>query len=197
VTKSPFDVLELITGRVGKLTAFVAALGGLAVGILNYSEQVRDKLTALHLYTPAPCVEVDTVILPATVKLSEWDNMRIRVKGRSNCSSPFGLYVTFVRRSSRQPEFVLRVPHEDLPECKGLAPFQVPRCWDPKKPIKLGKGTWEWEVLPPPLAQLSNPRAVEKISVTWSVHDYDAPTKPPLRVDNATIEIHNDTRDSS
>jgi hypothetical protein len=78
-----------------------------------------------------------------------------------------------------------------LPECKGRAP-QEPRCWDPKKPVSSGKGNWEWEVLPPPLAQLSDPRRIEKISITWYVYDYDAPTKSAILVGNSTIEVHNE-----
>ena len=83
----------------------------------------------------------------------------------------------------------MRVPHEDLAECKDRAPRE-PRCWDPKKPVSTGKGPWEWEVLPPPLAQLSDPRSIEKISITWYVYDYDAPTKDALEVGNAAIEVH-------
>jgi hypothetical protein len=196
-TKSAFDFVDLITGRIGKITGLVVAIGGLAVGALTQSEQILNKLTALGLYTPPPCAQVDPLIIPATVKYSEWDNMKIKLKGRNNCLTSLGLYVTFVRRTASEPRYVLRVPHDDLPECKGLAPLQEPKCWDPKKPISIAKGDWEWDVLPPPLRQLSDPRRIEKISMTWAVYDFDAPTKPPIRVDTATIEVHNDAGNAS
>jgi hypothetical protein len=195
-TKGAFDVLDLITGRIGKITALLTALGGLALLILTQSEQILNKLTALGLYTPPPCVQVDPLMIPATVKYSEWDNMKIKVKGRNNCSTPFGLYVTFVPRIGSEPRFLLRVPHEDLPECKGRAQ-QEPKCWDPKKPVSRTNGDWEWYVLPPPLAPLSDPRRIEKISLTWAVYDYDAPTKPAISTDNTTIEVHNDAGNAS
>jgi hypothetical protein len=196
-TKSAFDFVDLITGRIGKITALVVAIGSLAVGALTQWETFIGKLVEMGLYTRPPCVQVNPLMIPATVKYSEWDNMKIQLKGRTNCSTPLGLYVTFVRRTASEPRFVLRVPHEDLPECKGLAPLQEPKCWDPRKPISIGKGDWEWDVRPPPLAQLSDPRRIEKISMTWAVHDYDAPTKPPIRVDTATIEVHSEAGSAS
>jgi hypothetical protein len=188
--------VEVLTGRIGKITGLVTTIGGLALLILTQSEQILNKLTALRLYTPLPCVQVEPLMVPATVKYSEWDRMKLKLKGRNNCSAPLGLFVTFVPRSVSEARFVVRVPHEDLPECKGRAPLE-PKCWDPKKPVSSGKGDWEWEVLPPPLAQLSDPRRIEKISITWYVYDYDAPTKPAIRVDSATIEVHNDAGNPS
>ena len=195
-TKSAFDFVDLITGRIGKITALLTAIGGLALLILTQSEQILTKVTALGLYTPPPCVEVEPLMMPATVKYSEWDSMRLKLKGRNNCSTVLGLFVTFLPRSASEARFVVRVPHEDLPECKGRAP-QEPKCWDPKKPVSIAKGDWEWDVLPPPLRQLSDPHRIEKISMTWAVHDFDAPTKPPIRVDTATIEVHNDAGNAS
>jgi len=190
-TKSAFDLVDLITGRIGKITALLTAIGGFVLLILTQSEQVLNKLTALGLYTPLSCVQVEPLMIPATVKYSEWESMKLKLKGRNNCSTPFGLFVTFVPRSASETGFVVRVPHEDLPECKGRTP-QEPICWDPKKPVSSGKGDWEWEVLPPRLARMSDPRRIEKISITWYVYDYDAPTKPAIRVGSATIEVHND-----
>jgi hypothetical protein len=190
-TKGAFDFVDLVTGRIGKITALLTAVGGLVLLILTQSEQILTKVTALGLYTPRPCVQVEPLVIPATVKYSEWESMKLKLKGRNNCSTPLGLFVIFVPRSASETGFVVRVPHEDLPECKGRAP-QEPRCWDPKKPVSSGKGAWEWEVLPPRLALLSDPRRVEKISITWYVYDYDSPTKSAIQVGSATIEVQND-----
>lgn len=195
--KSASDFVDLISGRIGKITALVVAIGSLAVGALTQWEKVIDKLVEAGVYTRPSCVLVYPLVFPATVKYSEWDSMKMKLKGRNNCSTSPGLYVTFVRRSTSEPRFVLRVPHEDLPECKGLAPLQVPKCWDPKKPIRNGKGDWEWDVLAPPLTRLSDPRRTEKVSLTWAVYDFDAPTKPAIRVDSAEIEVQNDAESAS
>ena len=190
-TKGGFEFIELLTGKIGKLTAFLTAIGGLAVLILTQSEQILSKATSLGLYTPRPCVEVEPLVIPATVKYSEWDSMKLKLKGRNNCSTPLGLFVIFVPGSASETGFVVRVPHEDLPECKTLAP-KDPTCWNPKKPVSSGKGAWEWEVPPPRLARMRDPRQIEKISITWYVYDYDSPTKSAILVDSATIEVHND-----
>ena len=193
-TKGASDFVGLITGKIGKITALLTAIGGLVLAIQTNSASILNLLTALGLYTPytpPPCVQVEPLMIPATVKYSEWDNMKMKLKGRNNCSTPFGLYVTFVPRSASEARFVLRVPHEDLPECKGGAP-QDPKCWDPRKPVSKGRGDWECEIPPPPLARLSDPRSIENISITYYVYDYDAPTKPAIRVGSATIKVEND-----
>lgn len=189
--KSGSDWIELVTGRIGKITALVGAIGGLLLLILTQIDKIQNEAVRVGLYSPRPCVEVnaDHVVFPKTVKYSEWDNMRIRLKGRNNCNRPLGLYVTFVRRTASEPRFILRVPHEELPECRGKAPLQEPKCWDPKKPVAIAKGDWEWATLPPPLSQLSDPRSIETISVTWEVRDYDEPTKPPIAVGSVPIEV--------
>ena len=108
-TKSAFDFVDLITGRIGKITALLTAIGGLALLVLTQSEQILNKAIALGLYKLPPCVEVEPLMIPATVKYSEWDSMRLKLKGRNNCSTPLGLFVTFVPRSSSEARFVLRV----------------------------------------------------------------------------------------
>jgi hypothetical protein len=186
-TKAAFEFVDLITGRIGKIGGLLIAVGV----ILTQSELIRNKITALGLYTPSPCVQAEPLIMPATVKYSEWDSMKLKLKGRNNCSTPFGLFVTYIPRSASETNFVVKVPHESLPECTGRAQ-QEPKCWDGKRPVSSGKGDWEWEFLPPPLARLSDPRRIEKISIAWYVYDYDAPAKSAILVGNSTIEVHND-----
>jgi hypothetical protein len=190
-TKGAFDFVDLLTGRIGKITAFLTALGGLVLLILTQSEQILTKATALGLYTPRQCVEVEPLVIPAAVKYSEWDSMKLKLKGRNNCSAPLGLFVIFVPASASETGFVIRVPHEDLPECRSGAP-KDPTCWNPKKPLRSGKGAWEWEVPPPRLARMRNPGQTEKISITWYVYDYDSPAKSAIQVNSATIEVQND-----
>lgn len=183
------DWIDVATGRVGKITAFFTTLGALVLVLLNQSEQIQKKVTAM--LAPRQCVEVSKVVVPRTIEYSEWDKMRIQITGRNNCDETLGLYVTFQGRVSSEPRFRLRPPYEDLPECGGGEPVQLPKCWDRKKPVAIGKGEWGWEVLPPPLVQLNDPTPTARISVTWDVRNVDQPDKPPLASDSAQIEVTN------
>ena len=185
------DWIEIATGRVGKITAFLTAIGAFVLVMLNQSEQIGNKLSAMGWFSPRPCVEVSKADIPNTIEYAEWDNMRIRFEGRNNCDGMLGLYVTFQGRVSSEPRFRLRPPHEDISDCRGTGPVQLPKCWDRKKPVAIGKGEWDWEVLPPPLAQLSDPTPSATISVSWEVRNVDQPDKPPLASDLAQIVVTN------
>jgi hypothetical protein len=185
------DWLDVVTGRIGKVSALVAAVGGLVVLVLNQSAQIHEKLVAMKILSAPPCVEISRVVIPPTVRYSEWDNMRIKVEGRNNCDEPLGLYVTFLPRTAENPSFRLRVPHEDDPDCSGTPAVLEPKCWDPKKPVAIRKGEWQWEMLPPPLESLSDSWSTDTISVSWEVRDYDDPQRP-IATDSAQIAVTND-----
>jgi len=190
-TKSSFDaVLDLLTGRIGKITALLGAVAALLVMVFDTGKKTIDKITASM--TQAPCLVVTQSSIPAKVKYSEWDGTKFKLKGHNSCSSEPGLYVTFLRRSASETRFIVGIPHDDLPQCKGLTPIHEQACWGRKKPVIIGKGDWDWDVLLPPLTRLTNPRGTEKVLITWEVRDMDNPTKPPIFVDSATIEIQND-----
>lgn len=195
--KGGTDWIELVTGRVGKITALAGAISALLAVILTQFSDVQEKLKQFGVISPPPpCVEVktDQVVFPNDVKYSEWDNMRIRLSGRNNCERPLGLYVTFVRRTTKDPRFTLRVPYDDLAECTGKAPLLEPKCWDRKKPVaNIGKREWEWETPPPPLSRLSDSRSTETILVAWEVRDLDEPNKSPIAAGSAPIKVTYDT----
>lgn len=206
-TKGGFGFIDLLTGRIGKATALVAAVGGLVLMILNKSElilgksdQVLGKLAAMGLYTRAPCVQVDEFMIPATVKYKEWENMTIKLNGHNNCSITLDGYVTFDRRTDAGSRLIrFRLPHEDLPECRRQAlqvPLQEPTCWDAMIPILIGKGKWQWDLRPPPLETLSDPRQIGKIAITWRLHNYDSPTNKPMWVRDSVTEVQNDPGDA-
>ena len=191
--KSGFDVfMERITGRVGKITALVAALGGLVIAGLTQSDQIRAKLVSTGWYTPRPCVSIDTTAFPATVKLSEWDNTTVTLHGSKNCTTDLGLYVAFLRDIRNDQLFVVRPPRGNYKECNALRSDLFPNCWDFKKPLVNGKGEWSWNVPLPPLERLSDPHRVEKILVSWSVRDYDDPNKSPILADTAAITVQSE-----
>lgn len=191
-TKSVSGPVDVITGWLLSIKGLMVAIGGAVLVALTLWPQITGKLADLG-YTPAPCLQVDPPMFPATVEYTEWDHTTIKLKGRNNCSKTPGLYVTFAPRTGKSL-LRLRLPHEELAECKGLF-LQEPTCWDTKK--NFDKGDWEWNVLLPPLVRVDDPPRVEKIWITWAVYDSDAPTKPPILTDNAPVEVRNPARDAS
>jgi hypothetical protein len=191
--KRAFDFFDKITKRIGKIKALVVIVGALVVAVLTYARQITTILKDMGIYTPPPCVEVVEVVIPPTIKYSEWEHMKITLKGRNNCSNQIGLYVSFLPQASSERRIVLRGPHEDYAECRLIASSREPKCWDPKKPIITGKGKWEWNVPPPHLEKLADPLPIEKISFNWYVYDFDAPDKPAIQTGTAIIEVQNDT----
>lgn len=182
---SPTGVLDTVTGNLGKITALLGAVAAL----LAASQGLFD-----HLFpsTQRPCVEIDAQVFPEAVKYTEWDKTPIRIKGRNTCGKSLGVYVTFVRRQTGKPNFVLGTPY-DHPECERGTPEQVPKCWDGKKPVRIDNhGNWEWETRPPPLSLLSDPGPIEEIAVTWEVRDIDEPAGAPLARSLATVKLIDD-----
>ena len=194
-TKSTFDFVDLLTGRIGKITGFVAAIGGLVALIASYWKPVLGLLVTLNLYTlpaPLPCVQVKPINIPATVKYSEWGNMKISLKVHNNCSTPYTLFARFVCPNETPPQALrkIRAPYDALDECKGRN-TPVPTCWEQKKIDKKGEEPWD---VPLPTLERLNPRPVEKIKIAFSVLDFEAPTKSPiLEWTKAEIEVHTDT----
>ena len=198
-TKGAFDFVDLITGRIGKITALLAAIGGLVYVILTQSEQIFNKLTALGLYTPRPCVEVERLIVPEKIQYSEWKKkrMKITIEGKNNCEAQLGIYLTYMRDKDSESLFNLNVPYDDWEECKGSnkALLQERICWETKKPLRRGKGAWVWDVILPELEQVGA-RPIEPVRIKFEVNDYDDSTKIYWS-GTLPIEVHNDAGPSA
>jgi hypothetical protein len=166
---SAFDlVIDRLTGRVGKVTALIVATGGLAIAVLTQWEHGREQFA--KLFPPPPCVVVAPAKFPSSVKLSEWDDIRVQLSGQNNCPGELGLYVTFSRDESKNSSlFAIGSRHIDLPTCSNyLVAESEPRCWNPKKPVVIGKGPWTYPVLLPRLESLAAWQSGHKILVDWS-----------------------------
>jgi hypothetical protein len=176
-TNGVFTFIDFITGRVGKITALILAIIGLIIAVKRLCNIVSPK---------SPDVQVKDVILPKKVKCSEWDNMIIKLKG-CNCDGTSGLYVIF---SSTLAEVRLKPPIAiDGKDCVGRP--QLPWCWCGKKPVCEGEEDWEWDLFPPQLEWVGNPRDIKRFLIHWEVLDYDNPTKV-IRADNEMMELIND-----
>jgi hypothetical protein len=180
--------VERMTEDVKKVTLLIAAVGALA-GAVYATREKWSQLLTIWQRPSGSCVRVDTPSFPDMVKLSEWDNARIKLSGRNECPAEFGLYVTFRRHLTDQPLFVVKSPHADLSECKGLSSELVPECWDFKKPITRDKGEWKWEVQLPPIERLRDFGVHERLQVSWTVRNFDDPKKPAIVADTTTIEV--------
>jgi len=190
--KSSFDfVVDLITSRIKLITGLVSAIALLVLGVLNYWKDIKDKVRPAR-----PCVEVKSLTVPPKIIYSDWkkNNMKITITGKNNCEAQLGLYLTYMRANDSESMFNLRVPYGDWEECKGVNKnlLQERICWETKKPLRQGKGDWEWEVTLPELEQVGA-RPIERIRLKFEVKDYDDPTKsywskPEL------IEVQNDAR---
>jgi len=193
--KGAFDIVDLITGRIGKITALITAIGGLAFVILSQSEQIFDKLTALGLYTPRPCVEVERLIVPKKIEYSEWkkNKMKITIEGRNNCEAQLGIFLTYMRDKDSESLFDLKAPYDEWEECKGSnkALLQERICWATKKPLRHGKGAWQWNVVLPDLEQIGA-RPVEPVRIKFEVNDFDDPSKTYWS-ETIPIEVRNDS----
>jgi len=186
------SVIDRLTGRLGKVTALIAATGTLAVAVLTQWERGSEQIA--KLFPPAPCVVLAPAKFPAIVKLSEWDDVRVQLSGENNCPGELGLYVTYSRAESKNSSlFAIGSRHIELPTCSNyLVAESEPRCWNPKKPVVVGKGPWTYPVLLPRIERLADWQSGQKIFVDWALHNTDAPTKPAIALDTATIEIQSD-----
>jgi len=194
--KSRRDWLDVLTGRIGKIAAFVTAIGGLILLVISQVKEITKEGAWLagivRKPTAVACLAVRSIELPRTLAYDKWDDRNVTIKGTNTCEKSIGLYVAFPPRSATgEARYLLRVPREDQPKCKGSAAVREPECWDPKKPID--KGDWVWQTYLPPLTRLAEDRsgAPEPLLVSMEVRNSDAPDERPLSTETRTIQIVN------
>jgi hypothetical protein len=185
----PGGFIERLTKGVERIRLLIVAVTGLVAVLAPIVYFGREELGLLVRPPSGPCVLVDSASFPAELSLREWEDTRISLKGRNRCPAEFGLYVTFRREFTSQPLFVVRSPHADLPECKGLSSDHLPACWSSKKPVPSVDGQWAWQVLLPPLELLPDPRVGERIRLRWAVWDYDHPSQRAIHDETAEIQL--------
>jgi hypothetical protein len=190
-------LVDVLTARVTKITGLIVAIGGLTAALVQQFPNIISLLIALGILAPLPCVQVVSTKFPDSVNLSEWDNAKVEVRGRNNCNTELGLYLVFIRDSKNERLFTITARHSEFPECRTLASDAEPKCWDPKKPVRIGKGEWSYGVPLPHIERVGNPQRLEKILMGWYLHDYDAPAKAAIAVDTVTIVVHNDADNRS
>jgi hypothetical protein len=191
--------LDVITGRIRKITILLGSIGVLVVLIFTQYDKIKKLLVEHGILTPAPpCVSVDWPKFPEKVKLSEWDSTTVSLHGHEDCTGDFGLYMAFSADDRSKKLFALVPPHfESYEECKELHADLYPNCWYFRRPLTSGKGEWSWDVPLPPVQPLSNLRSGDRLIVSYEVRDYDAPGKPPKKAYWAAITIRSDAESPS
>ena len=172
------------------ITGVVVAVITLLSTVLDKGTPVVEKITGFFQTRPEAqeaCVVINTPVIPP-VKLSEWEETRIVLEGRNNCSVRRGVYVTFQRGRANGPR--VRPPRFDKEGCDRGEPVTKTECWTQKIPVE--KGPWEIKVPLPPLERLTNPAPRETILLTVEVRDLENPDKLPEWSHLATIEQRND-----
>jgi len=189
------DWLDMLTGRIGKIAALVTAVGGLILLIISQVKEItKEGAWLASLFprsSPAACLEVKSIDLPETLAYDKWDGKNVVIRGTNTCERTIGLYVAYPPRGATgEVRYVLRVPREEQPKCKGGAAVREPDCWDPQKPI--ARGDWTWQTYLPPLARLVDASAgePEKLFVTMEVRNSDEPDST-LRTETRTIKVVN------
>jgi hypothetical protein len=174
-TKGVFSMIDLITGRIGKITALLAAVCGLILG--------AQQLYRLVIKNPKePGFQVKELMLPDKVKFSELDSMPSQLKG-SGCDGKTGLWVTF---TSLTEGIRLEPPNADNGLDQEYRP-DVRTLWDNQKPVCSGKGDWEWNLFPPQFVWLKNPRDFTKFRIRYEVKDLDSSST--IQVRDKSIEL--------
>jgi hypothetical protein len=199
------DAFELLTGKVGKITALIAALTLVVTNLDTLVSKVQVLSSKLSPETTTPaepttrplqqsCVEIYKVEFPQEIAYSEWNDHFISVTGRNNCDRDLGLYLTFTHRvGAEPPRLVLRSPYaETFAECTGAASLSLPKCWDQMKPIPIVEGRGRWDAPLPPAFRLGE-FETERLMFRLEVHDLDAPNADAVWKKTVEITIRDDT----
>ena len=103
--KNTWDLLDVVTSRVGKITALIGAITGLVVGanqLIPKSDPVPkppvvpvEKVEKEAPKSPAlsDCFKPNMIVGPETVAISKWNSM-MKLTGRNDCQTTLHVYVT-------------------------------------------------------------------------------------------------------
>jgi hypothetical protein len=192
--KNPWDLLDVLTSRVGKITALVGAIGGLVVGAnqLISKSDTKGSTNPVALVHKAEtgdskppvlsdCFRRDMIVEPKTVAISKWDSMMLKWTGQNDCPTTFSgnAYVTFKIKANDRVRIM--PPYE---ECVS----NDPSCW---QPVSIDRGNVAGEVMSPRLYLISKPLgAPVDLGISWVV--YNLEDKKQLRAGTVKITLLDD-----
>ncbi len=180
--RTPSGAIELLTGRVGRITALIVAVAALLSAFMTLTQAGREVLALLR---PAPsaarnaaCFE-PSLTYPKRVALAKWDDMDLQLTGRNNCKDGLPVYVVFKGR-----KVSLRIdPPFSAADCR----FDDASCWEQRR---LDKGDVHWRLTPPILRSLQEPLSgPTRMDINWIVYSQD--TRAIMAAQTARILIVN------
>lgn len=177
--KNTWDFLDVVTGKIGKITLLVGAVSALLTQVYPLIQGGSSLVKSEPEQRPPleGCLK-PKLIVPKTVSISEWDSMMLKLKGRNDCPQSLNIYVTFKAAG----ESVLIVPTMG-DECRSQ-----PECWEQKS---LDSGDLDQIFTRPRLRFLKKPLGNPvKLSINWVV--YNVHDNKILRADTAQITLRDD-----
>lgn len=196
--------LDILTGRIGKITVLVAAVGTLVTVAVEHATKIRG------LFTPAPgptpplvatppvgsqstgCIAVRSVKFPEKIVYSDerndWDrDYRVEVSGRNECGASVGLYMTIKAISN---VFDLEPPGLGPAPCEKASNL-VFDCWEYKIPVEASADkTWAWSARFPSAKPRND--AIRKkgaIEIHYSIRRTDRPDEVLYSLPIPDIEV--------
>jgi hypothetical protein len=183
----PPGIVELITGKIGKVTALclaIVALGGAIGGVWTMGRRALQYIgLAPHgtSVTDSKNCFQPQLMYPGDVTLSKWDSMDLRLTGRNECKQTLAVHVAFKGRKDRVS---IEPPFAD----SSCTQADNPSCWEQKT---LERGDVNWEVSPPVLTPLKKPLGERiRVDVNWII--YNAETRVQVHADTARIWLNDD-----
>jgi hypothetical protein len=195
--KNTSDFLDVITGKVGKITLLLTTVAGLLTGVnqlfqivpnpfkFNPPAVVEPKSTTPGVSVVSKptaledCFKPKMVVEPDTVSISKWESMILKLTGRNDCIKSLGVHVAFKMASDR-----VRIM-SPVGDC---STFTDSACW---QTASIDSGALNQTVTTPRLYPLSNPLGNPlKLNINWMV--YNADDQKLLRTEMVQITLRDD-----
>jgi hypothetical protein len=182
--KNSTPILDVITGRIGKIVALITAVVALltvAQQMLGGTHKLAEIWTAFRSVPEEDCFMAEMNVEPTSVPLQKWNSVKFHLTGSNKCRATLAVHVAFKAQGGN---LVVSPPFKgpDQPACTG---YENPDCWEVKS-LDKGKAV-DWVLTPPRLESLSPLGNPVKIAINWMV--FNTETKKQVRAGKAEITV--------
>jgi hypothetical protein len=184
------NVFDLITGKIGKITAVAAAVAALGVAVNQMTgtwQGIIGKFKAppaASALPPKRCVHAE-LVHPKAVHLSQWSAMELNLEVENHCEEEVVAYVVF--KIGGGGRIRIEPPFEGNPSCG--TDKDKPGCWDERM---LEKGSFRWELTPPLLTSLQDRLGQSvPVAINWVVYNRKDGTQ--VSIGRAGLQLQDDT----
>ena len=175
------DLLGMLTGRIGKITALVLPVVAL-LGAAERTFEISSNFLAIFKFeesvtprtTLKDCFQAE-MKYPLTVSVSGWQSMPLSLRGWNDCRQRLGVHVAF--KAKQLDKVRIESPVSDC-----LDPVDT-RCWEEKY---IDTGEVDEKFIPPHLEVLKKPLGDPvDININWVVYN----VKTKMRLDAGATQI--------